>query len=264
MPEHLILETDSRQVTTVHLNRPEIHNAFNDEVVTELTHTFDELGSRDDVRAVILAGQGKSFSAGADLHWMKRMVDYTAEENERDAMAMAGMFRAIDRCRKPVIARVQGAALGGGSGLVAAADIAVAAQGTKFAFSEVRLGIIPAVISPFVLAKIGAAHARRYFLTGERFGADRAREIGLVQEVVAPEALDEAVQKLVGHILASGPEAVCAAKELVFEVNAALTDDAKDQVTSRRIAERRASDEGQQGMRAFLEKRSAPWLGEEA
>lgn len=257
--EHVRIER-SNQITTVVLERPDVHNAFNEVVIQELTKTFDTLGEDSETRVIILTGSGKSFSAGADLGWMKKMVDYSREDNVRDAREMAQMFRAIDRCPKPVIARVQGAALGGGSGLVAAADIAVASEKARFAFSEVRLGIIPAVISPFVLAKIGGRAARRYFLTGERFSAERAQEIGLVSQVVAPDDLDEAVDKIAGDILLGGPSAVRAAKDLVFAVESAADLDEAVAVTAERIAECRAGTEGQEGMRAFLEKRPAAWI----
>ena len=259
--QSLTLERDAR-IATVTIRRPEIHNAFNDEVVGELTDAFRELADDADVRVVILAGEGKTFSAGADLNWMRRMVDYTREENERDARALAGMYQAIDRCPKPVIARVQGAALGGGAGLVAVADIAVAARGTRFAFSEVRLGIIPSVISPFVLGRIGVTHAREYFLTGERFDADRAADMGLVAHVVEADALDDEVARVAAEILRCGSEAVSEAKALIFRVAGGEDDAAIEQDTCRRIAERRASAEGQEGMRAFLEKRPPSWVEE--
>lgn len=242
------------------MRRPEVHNAFNDQVVRELTDVFTALAGDDSVRVVVLAGEGKSFSAGADLNWMRRMIDYSREENVRDATQLAAMFRAIERCPKPVIARVQGAALGGGAGLVAASDIAIAAEPARFAFSEVRLGIIPAVISPMVLSKIGAHAARRYFLTGERFDARRALEVGLVSQVVASDQLDAEVARAVAEILLAGPEAVRAAKELVFAVGRESDPAAQDRLTSERIADRRASTEGQEGMRAFLEKRPAAWV----
>ncbi len=245
---------------TVTLARPEVRNAFDDRMVRELTEAFEALGADDATRLVVLAGEGKVFSAGADLQWMRGMIEYGEAENIRDAEAMAGMFLAIDRCPKPVLARVQRAALGGGAGLVAAVDIAIAEEGATLAFSEVRLGIIPAAISPFVVAKIGSAHARRYFLTGERFDAAEARRIGLVAEVAPEGALDAAVDRIAREILECGPEAVTAAKALVPVVSGAPNRASLTAETARRIAERRASDEGQQGMLAFLEKRPAPWM----
>lgn len=241
------------------MDRPEVHNAFNDTVITELTEAFEAVASDASVRVVILAGAGKSFSAGADLNWMKAMVNYSREENIRDAAALATLFRAIDETPKPVIARVHGAALGGGAGLVAAADIAIASERAKFAFSEVRLGIIPAVISPFVIARIGSSAARRYFLTGERFDATRARELGLVSETVAEAALDTTIDQICAAVEASAPEAVEHAKRLIARVAATADPAAADQLTAEWIADRRASAEGQDGMRAFLEKRPVPW-----
>ncbi|MHC4936625.1 MAG: enoyl-CoA hydratase-related protein [Planctomycetota bacterium] len=242
------------------LARPEVRNAFDDRLVGELTATFGALGDDTGVRVVVLRGEGTVFSAGADLNWMKSKVDVPEAENIRDAEAMAGMFLAIDRCPKPVLARIQRAAMGGGAGLAAAVDIAVAEEGSLFAFSEVRLGIIPAAISPFVVAKIGAAHARRYFLTGERFDADEARRIGLVAEVVPPASLDARIDELCGALLAGGPQAVAAAKALIPVVSGAPDRAALIPETARRIAAQRAGAEGQEGMLAFLERRPAPWL----
>ena len=244
---------------TVVLHRPDVRNAFDDRVVAELTAAFEELSNDASVRVVVLAGEGKVFSAGADLNWMKSMVAYSKEENIADAEALAGMFLAIDRCPKPVLARVQRAAMGGGAGLVAAVDIAVAEEGALFAFTEVRLGIIPAAISPFVLSKIGPAAARRYFLTGERVDAKEAHRLGLVAEVVAADELDATIDRLVDEITACGPEAVAAAKELIPVVSGEPDRAALIPETARRIAERRASEEGQAGMVSFLEKRPAPW-----
>jgi len=259
MARETITVTRAGSRATVTLGRPEVRNAFDDRVVREITEAFDELGADPAVRVIVLAGAGKVFSAGADLNWMRRMVGYGDAENRRDAEAMAGMFLAIDRAPKPVIARVQRAALGGGAGLVAAADIAIAEADAIFAFSEVRLGIIPAAISPFVLAKIGAAAARRYFLTGERFDAAEAHRIGLVSEIVPPGSLDAAVDLIAGEILRSGPEAVAAAKALIPLVSGEPDRAALIPETARRIAERRASAEGQSGMLAFLEERDPPW-----
>lgn len=247
-------------VATVTLCRPEVHNAFNETVIAELTESFRALAENAEVRVIVLAGEGKSFSAGADLNWMKSMAGYTFDENVEDARAMARMFRAIDRSPKPVIARVQGAALGGGAGLVAVSDIPVATETSRFAFSEVRLGIIPAVISPYVVARIGAGHARELFLTGERFDGKRAADIGLVAHVVPEAELDAKVGHLTEQILACGPQAVSAAKDLIFTVSAERDADACLDETARRIAERRTSDEGQDGMHAFLDKRPPRWI----
>jgi methylglutaconyl-CoA hydratase len=261
MPRTIQVARDGPRAT-VTLSRPEVRNAFDDRMVAELTAAFGELGADPAVRVIVLAGAGEAFSAGADLEWMRRMVSYGAAENQRDAEAMARMFLAIDRAPKPVVVRVQRAAMGGGAGLVAAADIAVAEPSAIFAFSEVRLGIIPAAISPFVVAKIGAGAARRYFLTGERFSTAEAHRIGLVAEVAPQGGLDEAVGRIVVEILRSGPEAVAAAKALIPAVSGAPDRAALVPETARRIAERRASAEGQAGMLAFLEKRPAPWVEE--
>ena len=235
-------------VLRVTLARPERRNAFDSRLITELAEAFVDVGR---ARAVVLAGEGESFSAGADVEWMRSSIELDLEDNVRDALALRRMLEAIDSCPAPVVARIQGHALGGGCGLVACADIAVAAHDAVFAFSEVKLGIIPAVISPFALAKIGPSAARRYFLTGERFDAETALRIGLVHEVARD--LDAALHEVVDQLLAAGPRAVRAAKRLVADAPL----DAQE--TARRIAERRTSDEGQEGLRAFLEKRRPGW-----
>jgi methylglutaconyl-CoA hydratase len=236
-------------VLRITLARPERRNAFDANLIRELTEAFADVG---DARAVVLAGDGETFCAGADVEWQRSSIDLTYDENVEDAGRLARMMSAIDGCPAPLVVRVQGYALGGGTGLVACADVAVAAEDAVFGFSEVKLGIIPAVISPFVLAKIGA-QARRYFLTGERFDADTALRIGLVHEVTAN--LDEAVERLVGEILTSGPEAVRAAKALVRDQPPA---DELPHIAARR----RTTAEGQEGLRAFLEKRRAAWRSE--
>jgi methylglutaconyl-CoA hydratase len=234
-------------ILRVTLARPERRNAFDAELIGGLAEAFADVG---DARAVLLAGEGPSFCAGADVEWQRASVDLAFDENVEDALRLYRMLEAIDGCPAPVVARIQGSALGGGSGVVTCADIAVAAEDAVFGFSEVRLGIIPAVISPFVFRRIGTAAARRYFLTGERFGADTALRIGLVHEVAAD--LDDTVEAVVESLLAGGPEAVRAAKQLALE----LPDGAE---TARIAAQRRTSVEGQEGLRAFLEKRSPAW-----
>jgi methylglutaconyl-CoA hydratase len=242
------------------LDRPGVHNAFNDHLVQQLTEAFAGLGRREDVRVIVLGANGKSFCAGADLHWMKRMVDYSHEENLHDARALGQMFLAIAKCPKPVIARVHGAALGGGAGLVAACDIGIAMESVQFGFTEVKLGIIPAIISPFVIAKIGPGRARELFITGERFLAPVALNIGLVQHVAAHEAaLDALVESKIAQILTSAPGAVAAAKELVFGV-AARTLESSIDFAAEAIARSRAGAEGQSGMKAFLERQKPPWI----
>jgi methylglutaconyl-CoA hydratase len=234
---------------SVTMARPERRNAFDAELIRELTEAFANVG--DDVRAVLLAGEGKSFSAGADVDWMRSAVELSYEENVADARRLRMMLEALDSCPAPVVARVHGHALGGGCGLVACSDIVVTAPDTRFAFSEVKLGIIPSVISPFALAKIGPGAARRYFVTGEVFDAATALRIGLVHEVA--EDLDAAVGRILVELRSAGPEAARHAKKLVLERPDALG-------TERRIAQRRTSEEGQEGLRAFLEKRQPDWL----
>jgi methylglutaconyl-CoA hydratase len=234
-------------VLRVTLARPERRNAFGAELIGELTDAFADVG---DVRAVVLAGEGPSFSSGADVEWMRSSAELSYEDNVADARRLRRMLELVDSCPAPVVARVQGHALGGGCGLVAVADIAIAAEDAVFAFSEVKLGIIPAVISPFALGKIGPSAARRYFVTGERFDAKTALRIGLVHDVT--DQLDEAVERIIVELLTAGPEAVRAAKRLVLERPDALS-------TERRIAERRTSREGQEGLRAFIERREPTW-----
>jgi methylglutaconyl-CoA hydratase len=250
------------KVATVTLNRPEVRNAFNAELIARLHEAFTALAADDGVRVIVLTGVGEVFSAGADIHWMQESISFTREENIQDARAVAAMWEAIDRCPKPVIARVNGAAFGGGVGLVACADIAVAVEGARFAFSEVRLGIVPATIAPFVLRKIGPSHARALFLTGERFDAARAREIGLVHHVVPAAELDAAVRRQVEMLLQGGPDALAAAKELVQELPGMTPGEQRD-YTAAMIADRRTSPEGQEGLSVFLARRSPSWIENE-
>jgi methylglutaconyl-CoA hydratase len=245
-------------VVRVTLNRPDVRNAFNEELIAEMTAWAESVRSTGPARVAVLAGAGKVFSAGADVTWMSKMVGYSHEENVRDARAMAQMFEALDRLPIPLVGRIHGAALGGGAGLTAVCDIVVAAEDAAFAFTEVKLGIIPAVISPYVLAKIGRSAARELFLTGARFSAARAREIGLVHAVADAADLDRVVAKHVNDLLTSGPEAVAAAKRLVAEV-ASRDRQSAVEYSAEAIAERRVSKEGQDGMRAFLEKRPPSW-----
>ena len=243
---NLTVERDG-SVLRITLTRPDRRNAFDAALITELAAAFVDVGRAS---AVVLAGDGASFCAGADVDWMRASASLSYDENVADANAMRQMFESIDRCPAPVVARVQGHALGGGAGLVAASDIAIAAPSTQFAFSEVKLGIIPAVISPFALARIGAGNARRYFVTGERFDAATALRIGLVSEVA--DDLDGATDRVVGELLSAGPQAARWAKRLVRERPEGAE-------TARWIAERRTSDEGQEGLRAFIEKRRPGW-----
>ena len=245
------------RVATVTLDRPDVRNAFNDQVVVELTQVFREMD--ESVQVVVLQGVGKSFCAGADLNWMKKSATYTQEQNADDARAMLGLFDAIDSFAGVVIGRVHGAALGGGVGLVACCDIVVATERAKFGLTEVRLGIVPAVISPFVVAKIGVNHARRYFVTGEIFDAQTAYRIGLVSEVVTDdEALDQKVKELTEAVTANGPIAVKESKKLITEATTLPRTDALEYAVQT-IARLRVSEEGQEGLSAFLEKRKPGW-----
>ncbi len=257
---YITCDTDPRGVTTITLNRPDKHNAFNEDFIAELSKTLDEIRGNRDCRLMVLRSNGNNFSAGADLDWMRRMAGYTRDENVRDANALAELLYKLNFLPVPTIARVQGAAMGGGCGLVACCDIALAADDAVFAFSEVKLGLIPATISPHVLRAIGEKPARRYFQTAERFGAERARELGLVSEVMEESALDEAVEKTAGLVLSNSPEAVKAAKQLVFDVAGKPITPELMRQTSESIAGIRASEEGKEGLSAFLEKRKPAWL----
>jgi methylglutaconyl-CoA hydratase len=251
--------THEGAIARVTLARPEVRNAFNAEVIRDLRDAFTSLSSDQHVRAVVLAGEGKTFSGGADVNWMRGALELSYEENVADAEAMSDMFRAIDRCSKPVIGRIHGAALGGGAGLTAACDIAIAADDTMFGFTEVNLGIIPAVISPFVLAKIGQSHARALFLTGERFTARHALAIGLVHQIVDEDDLDKTVARVTRELLTSGPNAVAAAKALIAAVTAATYDETRG-ITAAMIAKQRTTEEAQEGLHAFLERRPASFV----
>lgn len=247
-------------VLTVALDRPEVHNALTPTMIAELTAVFQTIAGREDVRVVVLTGNGRSFCAGADLSFMRAAADYTFAENVQDGEAIFDLMLIIEQCPKPVVARVNGAAIGGGMGLVSCCDIVVAAERAKFGFSETRLGIVPAVISPFVLAKIGVGNGRELFLTGERFEANRAQQIGLVNHVVPEAALDAAVAERVGQLLQAAPGAQAAAKELIQQA-AHQPKKAMRDYTTNLIAKRRDSEEGREGMSAFLQKRK-PWWQE--
>jgi methylglutaconyl-CoA hydratase len=253
----LRLERDG-PVSRVTLARPEVRNAFDDILIAELTRAFTELGEDAATRVVLLSGDGPSFCGGADVAWMRKAGGYSRAANEADAEMMARMLRSIDACPKPVVALVHGAAIGGGVGLVAAADIAIAAEGAIFSLSEVKLGILPSVISPYVLAAIGPRAARNLFLTGDRIDALEAHRIGLVHAVVAPNELAAAGAKKAASLLTSGPEAVVAAKRLIAQVTGKSPEDVMA-LTVRTIAERRASEEAREGLTAFLEKRPPKW-----
>lgn len=246
-------------VATVTLDRAAVHNAFDDATIAELIAALRAVAAEPSARCVVLAAAGRSYSAGADLAWMARMASYTEAENLADAMQLAELMRTLDGLPKPTVARVQGSAFGGGVGLVACCDIAVAARSAQFCLSEVRLGIVPAVISPYVVAAIGARAARRYFLTAERFDAGTAHALGLVHEVVPEEDLDAAVARVTGALLAGGPAALAHAKRLVARVSAPAVDDALVAETAALIARLRVSAEGREGLAAFLERRAPAW-----
>jgi methylglutaconyl-CoA hydratase len=247
-------------VAHVTLNRPEVRNAFNDEVIAELTQVFKQLGANPDVRAIVLSGNGPAFCAGADLNWMRRMADYTREQNQADAAQLAEMMRAVYACPKPTIARVQGDVYAGGTGLVAACDIAISVDTAVYCLSEVKLGLIPATISPYVIRAMGARAAHRYFLTAERFSAAEALRIGFVHEVVAAEALDAKVDEVVATLVNAGPEAVRKTKQLVHDVAGHEISPDLIATTVDRIAEVRVSPEGREGIQSFLQKRKPNWL----
>jgi methylglutaconyl-CoA hydratase len=260
--DDLILERRP-PVLAVRLNRPDRRNAFDDGWFPRISQAFHEAAGDPDIRLVLLSGEGSAFCAGADLDWMRRAAAYTEEQNREDAVRMSAMFQAVVACPVPVVARVQGAALGGGSGLAAAADITIASRDALFGFTEVRLGILPAVISPFVLRKVPLADARRYFLTGERFDAEEAHRIGLVQELAEADELDLAVEKVVGALLAAAPGAQQEVKKLLETVPRTAAPEVFD-VTAAWIARVRAKEEAKEGFRAFFEKRPPSWVPRKA
>ncbi|KJV45605.1 enoyl-CoA hydratase [Acinetobacter indicus] len=257
--QFLQLEQHS-QVATVWINRAELHNAFNTQVIEELHACFQALNTRDDIRVVILAGRGKSFSAGADLNWMKQAGQASTAENQADALKLAKMLQSLATLKQPTIARVHGIAFGGGMGLASACDICVASTDAKFATSEVRLGLAPSTISPYVIRAIGARQASRYFLTAERISAEQAHAIGLAHEVTTPEQLDSKIDEIVQTLLLGGPEAQHASKQLIQMVNQqVLTEDLLLQ-TAQHIAHVRQGDEAKNGLNAFLNKQSPAWI----
>ncbi|HKS93318.1 MAG TPA: enoyl-CoA hydratase/isomerase family protein [Gammaproteobacteria bacterium] len=262
MTDSVLLQTDPRGVATLTLNRPEKHNAFDGALIAELTRKLVQINNDDRTRILILTGAGKSFSAGADLNWMRSMAQFSEADNIEDALKLAELMDELNALRKPTIACVNGAVYGGGVGLVACCDIAIAADTAKFALSEVKLGLVPSVISPYVIAAVGEHQARRYFLTAEAFDAEQAQKIGLIHEVATPGKLDEAIGKEVNLLLKAGPKALTACKELIAANTAASvsTRRALKQKTAQLIAQLRVSEEGQEGLSAFLEKRPPKWI----
>ena len=255
----VITDIDDLGVAWVRLNNPDRHNAFDDQIIGQLTEAFAGVAVNPNVRVMVLGSEGKSFSAGADLGWMKRMASYSYKENLRDAGALALMLKTLNQMPQPTIARVQGAAFGGAVGLVSCCDMAVAATNASFSLSEVKIGLVPATISPYVIAAIGERWARRYFLTAERFDAQRAMQIGLVNEAVNAEQLDQQINSLIEALLVNGPEAVMAAKQLVFDVSGKPIDQNLIDHSCEVIAAIRVSEQGQEGLNAFLEKRKPHW-----
>ncbi len=257
--------TDNRAVLTLTMHRPEVHNAFDAVMISELTTALAAADQDDTVRMVVITGSGSCFSAGADMHWMRSLVTASREENESDALRLAKLMRTLNYLSKPTIARINGAAFGGGLGLIAACDITIAVDSARFGLTEARLGLAPAVISPYVFRRIGEPNARRYFLSGERFGTQRALDIGLIQQSVTTDQLDETVEQVIGQLLLSGPLAVAECKQLAFEVAGHNKQSQRsiDEYTASLIARLRISAEGQEGLAAFLEKRKPTWVAED-
>ena len=249
-----------KDIVTVYLNRPKVHNAMNEKLMKELTTCFIEQSREDNTRIIILTGRGKSFCAGADLNWMKSMAKYSKEENIKDSSLLLDLYETIYTCPKPVIGRVNGHAFGGGIGLFAICDIVIALPGCKFAFSEVKLGIIPSVISTYIIRRIGLSNMRRLFITGERFNSEYAKEIGLIDYVVSEDEIDERIQEYVKLLRLSGPKAIEEVKKLVDTYEKMDVEKYKEH-TIKKIAELRVSEEGQEGINAFLEKRKTKWSG---
>ena len=246
------------QIARIYLNRPEVHNAFNDVMIAELTEVFKKISEDKKLRVAVLTGNGKSFCAGADLNWMKRVINYSYEENLRESLDLAELFYLMYTLPQPTIARVNGAAIGGGAGLVAVCDIVIASEKARFSLSEVKLGLVPACISPYVIKRVGERVARELFLTGERIDAQKAFQLGMANQVVPEDKLDEAVDERVKLLLSSGPNAISMCKELLQKVPGMEVEEFK-RYTAEVIAKMRISDEGQEGMNAFLEKRKPRW-----
>ena len=254
------IDKNPNGIATITINRPEKHNAFDDDTIEQLTRVFEDIDTDDSIRLMILAGNGKNFSAGGDLNWMKRMAKYNYQDNLADAKKLANMLKTLNSVSKPTIARVQGAAFGGAVGLVSCCDIAVGSESALFCLSEVKIGLTPATVSPYVIAALGERAARRYFLSAETFDAERAQQLGLLSEVCPADALDSTIQNICEKILRNSPAAVKAAKEVVRDIaNKEITPELIED-TSMRIAKIRVSNEGQEGLSAFLEKRAPKWL----
>lgn len=260
----LISNTDNRGVLTLCMNRPEVHNAFDADMIQELTSELKSAEQNDSIRMVVITGTGKCFSAGADLNWMRSLVSASEEENENDALRLANLMRSLNYLSKPTIARINGAAFGGGLGLIAACDMTVAVDSARFGLTEARLGLVPAVISPYVIRRIGETNARRYFLTAERFDSQKAYDLGLIQKMVRTEELDDTVESDIKEVLKGGPRAVGHCKQVIFDIagHDADSQEITDKLTAKLIANLRVSPEGQEGLEAFLEKRTPEWVRE--
>lgn len=250
------------QIARIYLNRPEVHNAFNDIMITELSEVFKKISEDEKVRVAVLSGNGKSFCAGADLNWMKRVIDYSYEENLKESLDLAELFYLMYTLPQPTIARVNGAAIGGGAGLVAVCDIVIASENSKFSLSEVKLGLVPACISPYVIKRVGERVARELFLTGERIDAQKALQFGMANQVIPEEMLDQVVNERIAQLITSGPKALAMCKDLLQKVPAMDYEEFK-RYTAEVIAKLRISDEGQEGMNAFLEKRKPRWSSDQ-
>ena len=259
MSEHFILYKVENNIATITMNRPDVHNAFNEDVIRQMTEAFESAASDDVVRVVILRGNGKSFSAGGDLNWMRRVADYSFQQNVTDAMGLGTLLKVINTLPKPTIALVQGNAFGGGVGLTACCDIAIAEEGTQFCLSEVRIGLIPSIIEPYVIAALGVRQARRYSLTAERFDAATASRLGLIHEVIPQGQLDAAAEKIIAALWDGSPAAQARGKKLILEISGKKIDDALIKFTAETIAEARASAEGKEGLSAFLNKTDPSW-----
>ena len=258
--DKVLSEIDSRGVARVTINNPDKHNAFDDQIIAELTQTFQTIASDESVRIMVLGSNGKSFSAGADLAWMQRMASYSYDENLRDANALAAMLKTLQHMPQPTIARIQGAAFGGAVGLASCCDMAVASDQATFCLSEVKIGLVPATIAPYVIRAMGDRAARRYFMTAERFDSLTAQRLGLVTEITATDDLDRCIETLITALLGNGPMAVRVAKKLISEVSGKAVDETLIDRTCKTIAAIRVSDEGQEGLNAFLQKRAPKWL----
>ncbi len=258
---YLTIQTDVRGVVELTLDRPDKHNAFDEYIIADMTRALDQIAANDKARVMLLSAAGKNFSAGADINWMRRMANNSEAENRRDADALASLLYKLHSLAIPTIAKVQGVTMGGGCGLVSCCDMAIASDDARFAFSEARIGLVPATISPYVISRIGAGHARRYFLTAESFDAARARDIGLIAERVNAEELDTYVSELINTLLGNSPHAVKAAKQLVCDIAGKPVTAELMHYTSELIADIRTSRDGREGLAAFLEKRTPDWSG---